>query len=174
MKKPISLWQFAGFAFVAVVGVLLHFLYDLTNQNILFAPFSAVNESTFEHLKLLFFPMFAFAVIQSFFFKDFKNFRCVKLIGISVGLILIPVLFYTVNGVFGTSPDWLNIAIFFISAAVSFIVETRLFKNPSKVCKPSLLCFIIICIIAVLFVLFTFFTPHIPFFEDPLSRTYGI
>ena len=32
-------------------------------------------------------------------------------------LVLIPVLFYTLNGVFGTTPDFVNITIFFVSAA---------------------------------------------------------
>lgn len=36
---------------------------------------------------------------------------------ILLGLVLIPVLFYTYNGVFGKSPDWINTAIFYFTAA---------------------------------------------------------
>lgn len=174
MKRELSLWQFAGFALSSLGGTLLHFLYDWTNENILIAPFSGVNESTWEHMKLLFFPLFIFALIQSRFFKEYENFWCVKLAGIVTGLVLIPVLFYTYNGVFGKSPDWVNIAIFFISAAAAFLLETRLFKKDCLHCKRPWLAFGSICLIGVLFVVFTFATPQIPLFQDPLTGTYGI
>ena len=59
MKRDLSLWQLVGFAFTALGGTLLHFLYDWTNNNIV-AAFTAVNESTWEHMKLLYFPLFFF------------------------------------------------------------------------------------------------------------------
>lgn len=174
MKRDLSLWQFAGFVVTALGGTLLHFLYDRTNQSLLIAPFSGVNESTWEHMKLLFFPLFIFALIQSRFFKEYESFWCVKLTGIATGLVLIPVLFYTYNGVIGKSPDWINIAIFFISAALAFILETWLFKNDILRCRSPQLAFSAILLIGVLFVLFTFATPQIPLFRDPITGTYGI
>ena len=89
MKLKLLRWQLAGFAVTVLGGVLLHFLYNWMQQSILIAPFSSVNESTWEHMKLLFFPMFIFALFQSQFFKEFKNFWCVKLVGILTGLVLI-------------------------------------------------------------------------------------
>ena len=115
MKRTIGLWQLMGFAVTSLGGTLLHFLYDWLNKSALVAPFSGVNESTWEHMKLLFWPMFIYSIVQSFFCKDRKDFWCIKLRGILLGLILIPIIFYTYNGVIGRSPDWINIAIFFIS-----------------------------------------------------------
>ena len=43
---------------------------------------------------------------------------------ILLGLALIPVLFYTYNGVFGHSPDWVNISIFYLAAAGAFLLES--------------------------------------------------
>ncbi len=174
MKKDISLWQYTGFVFTAVFGTLLHFLYDWTGGSLLTAPFSAVNESTWEHMKLLYFPMLAFALIQSHFFRARRDFWCVKLAGILTGLALIPILFYTLGGVFGGTPDWLNIAIFFISAAIAFLVEARLFKGDGLPCRAPFLAVAIIVLIGILFVVFTFWTPQIPLFRDPLSGSYGI
>lgn len=173
MKRSISIWQLAGFGFTSLLGTLLHFLYDLTGGNTVAALFSGVNESTWEHMKLLFFPMFFFALVQSRFFREYENFWCVKLIGILVGLMLIPVIFYTYNGVIGKSPDWVNISIFFVSAAIAYFVEARLFKRNFK-CKSSKTSFAIICIIAVLFFVFTFATPRIDLFKDPINGSYGI
>ncbi len=174
MKKDMTLWQYAGFVFTAVLGTLLHFLYDWTGGSLLVAPFSAVNESTWEHMKLLYFPMLVFALIQSRFFRERKDFWCVKLAGILTGLVLIPALFYTLGGIFGRTPDWVNIAIFFISAAIAFLVEARLFKKDSPNCRAPFIAFAIIVLIGVLFVVFTFWTPQFPLFRDPLSGSYGI
>lgn len=173
-KRNRSLWLLAGFVATSLGGTLLHFLYEWTNRNILIAPFSSVNESTWEHMKLLFYPMFMFAVIQGRKFKDCKNFWCAKLAGIATGLVLIPVLFYTYNGAFGKSPNWINIAIFFISVVLAFILETRILKTDSFQCKAPRLAFAIICLIGLVFVVFTFATPQIQIFEDPLTGTYGV
>ena len=174
MKQKIRLWQLVGFAMSVLCGTLLHFLYDWLDGAIWIAPFSGINESTWEHMKLLFWPMLIFAFIQSFFFRDFQDFPCVKLKGISLGLIMIPILFYTYNGVIGKSPDWLNIAIFFICAAVAFIYEARLLERDKASCKNPKLAIALLCAIAVLFVVFTFATPEIGIFKDPLTNTYGM
>ncbi len=174
MKQTVPLWQFAGFSLTTLGGTLLHFLYDWTNKSIVAALFSGVNESTWEHMKLLYFPLFLFALIQSRFFKDVTHFWCIKLAGISTGLALIPVLFYTYNGVFGKSPDWVNITIFFVAAAIAFLLETLLFKREKTLCKHSRLAFLVICLIGISFVVFTFITPIIPLFQDPITGTYGI
>ena len=174
MKRNLLLWQFSGFALSTLGGTLLHFLYDWTNKSVLIAPFSGVNESTWEHMKLLYFPLLFFALVQSRFFKEYENYWCIKLVGIVTGLGFIPVLFYSYNGMFGKSPDWLNITIFFISAAMAFLVETWLFNKDNLRCKRPWLAFGIMCLIGVLFVVFTFATPKIPLFKDPLTETYGI
>ncbi len=174
MKKSINLWQFLGFAVTSFGGTILHFLYDWTGQNTISAFFSGVNESTWEHMKLLFWPMFLYAAVQSFFFKDYKGFWCVKLKGILLGIGLIPILFYTFNGVIGKSPDWLNISIFFVCTAISYIYETKLFKSNETQCKYLKPAFAVLCIIALLFIVFTFFTPKIAIFKDPLTNTFGI
>ena len=173
MKQASSLWQLAGFALTTLGGTLLHFLYDWTDGSILIAPFSGVNESTWEHMKFLFWPLFLFALIQRLFFKDQKNYWCVKLTEILLGLALIPVLFYTYNGVFGKSPDWINIAIFYITALLVFLFEWWTFKNNRLQCKYQRLSFAAICLIGVLFAAFTFAPPQIPLFQDPISGTYG-
>ena len=170
MKPNLSLWQLGGFSFTALSGTILHFLYDWTNQLVFVAPFSAINESTWEHMKLIYFPMVIFALIQSRYFLEYKNFWCIKLCGILLGLVTIPVIFYTYNGVLGKSPDWVNISIFFISAAITFLLEWRLLKINTLLCKRLWLPFAIICLVGVLFIVFTFITPKIPLFYDPLTK----
>ena len=175
MKRSVAVWQFLGFGFTSLGGTLLHFLYDFTDNSILAAPFSGVNESTWEHMKLLFFPMFVFSIFQSFFFtKEHSDFWCVKLKGTLLGLLLIPVLFYTYIGIFGISSDVINISIFFISAAIAYFFETRQFKKDEEHCPFSVAAFACLCLIGLLFVILTFRPIQIPLLKDPVTGTYGI
>ena len=173
MKQSVGLWGLLGFAVTSFLGTLLHFLYDWTGGAVWAAPISGVNESTWEHMKLLFFPMLLFAVVQSFFFRGRENFWCVKRSGLLLGLVLIPVLFYTYNGVIGPSPDFVNIAIFFVSAAIAYLYETKRLLGRDTPCIPALAISSLV-VLAVLFVVFTFRTPTIPLFRDPITGGYGI
>ena len=174
MKTKIGLWQLVGFAVTSLGGTLLHFLYDWLGEAVWIAPFSGVNESTWEHMKLLFWPMLAFAAVQSFFFKDRGGFWCIKLRGILLGMLLIPVIFYTYNGAVGRSPDWLNIAIFFVAAAGVYVYEARLFESGGVKCGSPKWAVAALCGLAVLFAVFTFVTPEIGLFRDSLTGRYGI
>ena len=174
MKKSVWLWQLVGFAVTTLGGTLLHFLYEWSGKSVWVAAFSGINESTWEHMKLLFWPMLIYAAVQSFFFKDYDGFWCVKLRGILIGLVSIPIIFYTYNGVIGKSPDWINIAIFFVSAAIAYAYEAKRLKSENTHCKSKKLAFIGLAIIALLFIVFTFITPELNIFKDPTTQTYGI
>lgn len=174
LKKNLFYWQFAGFAFSSFFGTLLHYLYEWTGQSIFVAPFSGVNESTWEHMKLLYFPLVVFALVQSFHFREYPNYWCVKLWGVMTGLLSIPVLFYTINGMFGKTPAWVNIAIFFVSAFFSYLVESIIFLHGERAGRWKTIAFSVIAIIGVLFVVFTFSPPEIPIFLDPVTGTYGV
>ena len=174
MKRSIGHSQLLGFALTSLGGTILHFVYEWLGEAIWIAPFSGVNESTWEHMKLLFWPMFIYAIAQSFFFGKAENLWCIKLRGILLGLLSIPVLFYTYNGVIGKSPDWINILIFFVAAAISYIYETRLYNSQKLTCRSPKWAIAILCLIALLFVIFTFATPTINIFKDPLTGAYGL
>lgn len=174
MKKSMFYWQVVGFFFTIALGVLLHFLFDMTNQNIIAALFSAVNESIWEHMKLLFYPTVLFAVLESRFIEqEYETFWCVKLKGILLGLVLIPMLYYTYTGIWGTSVDWFNIAIFVIAVGVVYWVETRRFQEDKKCLLRTEAAVGVLCVIALVFTVLTFVTPKIPLFEDSVTGTYG-
>ena len=174
MRSTVALWQMAGFIFTAVVGTLLHFLFDWTGGNVIVALFSAVNESIWEHMKLLFYPMALFALLEyRAWGREVAQFWRVKLLGIFLGLALIPVLYYTYTGALGVEADWFNIAIFFITAALVYRLETR-FLGRDIAGTPRLWTGLaLLCLMSLLFTVLTFRPPHIPLFQDPLTGTYG-
>ena len=168
MKKQIPYWQTAGFIFTAIVGTFLHFLFDLTGGSTAAALISATNESIWEHMKLLFYPMFLFAIVEYFCWgKEIPGFWTVKLWGMLLGLLLIPVIYYTYTGVSGMNVDWLNIAIFFLAAGAAFYLESKLFPKPLPFSLSNAAAFGIFCLLAVTFTVFTFYPPSLPLFQSP-------
>ena len=176
MRKSFVRWQLAGFIFTGISGVLLHFLYDWSGKNRLAAAFSAVNESTWEHMKLLFFPMLLFSAVEyPFVGEEYENFWSVKAVGTLTGLLLIPALFYTWNGVLGPSPDWVNITIFFIAAAMVYWLELRLsarLTGAGKLWQGVALALLLA--LAAVFILWTYTPPRLPLFRDPVTGGYGL
>ena len=174
MRRTAWIWALLGFAVTVFGGTVLHFVYDWLGGAVWVAPFSGVNESTWEHMKLLFWPMLAVAAVESRFFGGYPGFWCVKLRGILIGLSLIPVIFYTYNGAVGKSPDWLNITIFFVAAAAAFIYEARAMGKRGK--RPCLKWLSLGAMLAIgaLFVIFSFYPPHLGIFRDPANGTFGL
>ena len=174
MRKSIPSWQIAGFVFTSAAGTFLHFLFDLTDENLAAALFSAVNESIWEHMKLIYYPMLLFAVVEYYVWgKEIKNFWCIKLTGILLALVLIPSIYYIYTGILGKSADWFNITIFFIAAAAAYKAETGLFLNSEKCRLSGGVAAALIFLIGVVFTVLTFYTPQIPLFRDPVTGTYG-
>ena len=174
MKKQISFWQMAGFIFTAVLGTLLHFVFDWTGGNSVAALFSAVNESIWEHMKLLYYPMLIFSLIEyRAWGRDEPRFWCVKLLGTLFGLLIIPSLYYTYTGALGVEADWFNITIFFLAAAGSFWLETKLLQSDFSCLWGKKRSFFLLLSITALFIMLTFVPPQIPFFRDPLTGSYG-
>lgn len=162
-----------GFLFVAVLGTLLHFTFDWLGQNPVIGLFSAVNESTWEHMKLLFFPALLFFLIE---YKKHgtasRDLLIARTLGLLCGLAFIPVSFYTYTGMIGRSFTVLDIAIFFVSVFLTFRISNRLLQHPQRL--TTLTAVIILFVLLALFFVFTFFPPHIQLFLDPVTFTYGI
>ncbi len=174
MKLSINKWCVLGFLFTVAGGTLLQFMYEWSGKADVVAPFSNVNESTWEHMKLLFYPTFLFAIIQIFFFGNRKDYWYIKLKGTILGLALIPGIFYLFNGIIGPSNDVINIMIFVISVLAVYIYEARLFKEENQIYMVNRNAIIAFFVIAILFGVFTFVTPELGIFLDPTSNTYGI
>lgn len=178
MKQSLGKRKIAGFLFVSVSGTFLHFFYDLTGKRVAAALVSAVNESIWEHMKLIFYPMLLFSAVEQRYVPDIPDekevIRGSSLAGILLALLLIPVLYYTYTGVLGVSADWFNITIFFLAAGAAYYLSYRMEKgNAIRGIGPGLWWFVMV-LIAGTFTVATFYPPGIPLFRDPLDGHYGI
>lgn len=174
MKKD-KLLKFTIFSgiFVMIFGTLLHFTYEWSGNNMFVASFSAVNESTWEHLKLLFFPMLLTTIIGYFHIgKDCPNYWCARFLGILVAILFTIVFFYTYTGVIGTNFAFVDISIFFVAVVLGELVSYKILKSNFS-CNNYFSIFLIIALF-ICFITFTYFTPEIGLFRDPVTGLFGI
>ena len=124
-KKTIT-----AFFIISILGTLGHFIYKWTGDNKFVGYIFSVNESTWEHLKLLFFPTVFYSVFEYFFAKEKpENYIPAVVISVVCGMITIVALFYTISGVIGYNIDFLNIAIYYIGVAVMLYKRNKLIKE---------------------------------------------
>lgn len=163
--------EIIGFFCVSVVGTLMHFAYEFFHFNPFVGLFAPVNESTFEHLKLLLYPMLVYTYVEYYILKNkgytkSDSFICAKTIGIISGIISIVMLFYTYLGVLGFNVDFVNIAIYFIAVLIAFYLSYTITIN-KKQDNHSQQCLFILAIIVILFLLFTIYPADIGLFREP-------
>ena len=145
----------AGMLFTLLFGNLLHFVYDWTVQAGWAAYLSAVNESTWEHMKLLAVPWLVWTVVT------IAANRCAasvlpRAIGLLAGLAAIPALFYTYTGILGKSVGVVNILIFQAAVLLAYFVSASLQKSARLSSVPFQILGILLHLLAAL--AFLFFT----------------
>ena len=176
MRKRLFFWELAGFLWTVAAGTLLHFLYDWSGGSPLAAAFSGVNESTWEHMKLLFFSIFLFSVVQvCVLARNYPNILAVRAVSTLMGLVLIPILFYTYSGVLGYYLDWANIGVFVLAALGAFLLDFRLLRK-GRLNAPwmQIIGLLLLWGLAFLFVWCTFHPIQLALWQDPVTGQFGI
>jgi len=175
MKKIILKWEAIGGVIVIISGSLLHFTYLWSGKNKVVAAFSAVNESTWEHLKLAFWPSFVLAVIGYFVVgKNIKNFCYAKALELYLAPLLIISLFYGYTAILGYNLLPFDIGIFvfavILAKAASYKVQVSRFSS----FLPNMVYIIMSLTLAAAFIYFTYDPPWNFLFLDPVNGNYGI
>lgn len=89
-----------GFIFIVILGTLAHFIYDWSNHNKYLALLVAVNESVWEHMKLVVLPSLLWLLIEIPFIGSNSNFMIAKCVSLLTMLIFIPCAFYCYKAIF--------------------------------------------------------------------------
>jgi len=177
-------WAAASGMVACISGILLHFAYEWFGGT-LWAVLGAVNESTWEHLKLLFWPVTAMTLIEYVFYgKNMQGFIQAKFISLLLGMALIVTAFYTYYGVLGFHFLAADIAVFIVGIAVSYCITVYLMEGIERNAEKSgiltssafgaIWAWEGIVLLAMIFIVFTYAPPHIGIFLDPVTGGYGI
>lgn len=159
-----------AFFVIGIAGTLGHFLYKWTGENMLVGLIFPINESTWEHLKLLFFPTVVYSVAEYFIGSQKpENYLPAVAISVICGMLSIVTLFYTISGIIGYNVDFINISIYFISIIVMLCKKRKIITSGKYSSKNSKLFFGgVLAVIALLFVVFSLYPPSIGIFTPPI------
>ncbi|MGM0366500.1 MAG: DUF6512 family protein [Actinomycetota bacterium] len=174
-KKHILAWEISGVLFIFLFGALFHFIYELSGDAGWAAVVGAVNESTWEHIKIGFWPALIFAAIEFFVFgRRIRAFLFAKAVSFLAIMGLIIVLFYGYKYILGQHYLFLDILVFFIAILVAQIVSYRLMvmQKYNLWIRVAGITLIILQIAA--YSLFSYFPPHMELFRDPVFNGYGL
>lgn len=156
-----------GIIFVSVLGTIFHFIYNLSGKSLLVGFISPINESTWEHTKLLFFPMvFYYLIWGKRVSHKYPAFLSAMAFGALIGILLIIVIFYTYTGILGYNLAVIDILSFYISVCAAFYIALRCTISGS-IGKYKNILVVLVGIVFVLFVIFTVFPPNLPLFISP-------
>lgn len=171
LKKEILAAVFVFFA-----GSLLHFVFDWSGRIPAVGLISPVNESTWEHLKLLFYPMLIVTAVQYIFRKNRRpDLLFGKAMGILAGCAAILVIFYSYTGIVGQNFLAADILVFALGTLVAFLVDYYILsseKYQNSCCQYA--GGILLLFMLALFFVFTLYPPQIALFQDPVTGGYGI
>ena len=112
-----------GLLVVLAAGNLLHFVYDWTGQSPIAAPLAAVNESTWEHMKLFITPWVLWSLVECIALRGHGALLPARGLGLLTGLAAIPALFYTYQGILGRGIMWVDVLIFQLAVLLAFWVS---------------------------------------------------
>lgn len=173
--KNLSIW---GAVFVIIAGSLLHFVYGWSGNNFVVGLFAPVNESPWEHMKLVFTPMILFGFVDFYYLKSKVTNYCFALLKeIGIGIVFILAVFYIYTSIVGHSILAVDISSFVIAVILAkymgYIFLTETFKKYEFRGLNTISAILLIAIFA-FFIYATLNPPHLNPFLDPVTNTYGI
>ena len=165
--KKLKSYIIAGIIFVSIAGTLLHFAYEFSGRNSLLGLFVPINESIWEHTKLIFFPM----LIYSFYLNKnlLPDYPCINssmILGEISGVISIIALYYTYSGIIGFNLAVIDISIFYISVISAFYIayKSTLFCTLNN---HKTILYFSLTVLFFMFICFSINPPKIPLFISP-------
>ncbi len=171
----ISPWDISFLATLLVIGSLTHFVYQWLGKPLLAGLIFPTNESTFQHLKLLFTPASVFFTLQFFTTETYNmGFMLSRLVAMIFGMLAICSFFYTYTGIIGDNYLLLDI-LAFVVGVVATLIFYRMFDSSAMFdfTYSNAIGLVGIIILFIAFALFSVYPPKIPLFFDPATSSYA-
>ena len=169
-------YNWLGILIICLLSIPLHFLYEWLGENPVIGVFTPINESIWEHLKLVFWPLLVWWGVGYLIFKDKKNLSPTRWLTAGTASIFISMLFivgwyYTWVYALETESSIIDIGSLFLAVPLSQLIAIHLYKVVKPRTVYLVLSSVIVVILAGLFVWFTFNTPDLPLFIPPSQQT---
>ena len=164
MKKR----YFINTCLIFLLCSILHFGYSLL-PSFITSLFFPVNESIFEHMKLIFTSSIVYTLLSNYFYKYDKVLLLSYLRGMFTILVLLAIYIPVKNLLGEILP--ITLIILFLSILISEIITFKIYKNNEFL---NIIAFILIIISYIVFIYFTYHPIKNSFFIDPKTNKYGI
>ena len=170
-------WIYIGIPVLFVAGAFMHYFYSLSRKNVLVGLIAPVNESVWEHLKLIFLPMIlwwsVYYIIKGQELGIDKNrWFTAGLVSLVVSMIGIFFLYYFYVGAFGIESVIIDISILLVALFVGQMLSFHIYKHFEGIDVHFVI--LIVAMIFCVLVICTFNPPHIPLFKEKKTGVYGI
>ncbi len=174
--KEISISKIAiiGFFFISILGTLSHFIYGWSQNNILIGAIFAVNESVWEHLKIVIIPSFIWLIIEYFIRYEKVNFFTSKIISFLTTMALIISVFYGYKLLIGKDDLLINIISFYFSIAAGQYISYKIMNSKKLPNIFESISKLLLVLLFISFIIFTYIPPKLELFRDPPTDGYGI
>ncbi|UCC18368.1 MAG: hypothetical protein JSV62_09650 [Promethearchaeota archaeon] len=175
MKKTVLYWEIIGIIFIVLIGALFHFMFELSNYWRPLGAIFPVNESVWEHLKLPYWPLIIFSLIEyGFIRKDANNFILGKTISFIIAISTIMIIFYSYTAIFGVELLIVDILSFVLGVIIGQIVSYKIITTDRLSMWYANTSWIIFIGFGIMFAIFTYFPPNLLIFQDSETGLYGI
>lgn len=158
---------------ISLVGTLAHFLYDISRHNKIVGLFTAVNESTWEHIKIALTPIFLCGLYDGFVYGENPNYFLAKLFALITPIILIPCIFYGYKAIFKKTIFVIDILSFYVVIFLSQFFFKEIVTSPAVPHVVAYLSAVGVFVIFGAYTLLTLMPLKLTIFKDPISKRYG-
>lgn len=172
-------WILLGVPVLFIAGFFMHNIYEWSGKSAIAGIFAPVNESTWEHLKLTFWPTLLWWIAGFILFnKDGRISANQWFTSCTVAELVCPVVilcfYYTYTGAFGIDSLILDIFSLFLALTMAQGLAHHFYKYAHLKGYNLYVSFALLILIAITFAVLTFVPPHIPLFKDSTTGKYGI
>lgn len=168
-------WRLTGIIIITILGFVLHYLFSWTDGSKIVGLFVPVNESVWEHLKLGYWSLVLFSIIEYLPIKNnVRNYYLAKTLGVLSLEMTIVIIFYGYTFIAHKQILLIDILAYILGVIACQYLTYKVFRcEPFSVLMNSISLAMFISL-AVLFGVMTYYPPHIALFTDPRNKTYGI
>ena len=171
LKKlsPSEKWILLGIPAIFIIGSIFHFIYEWTGKNIIVGLISPIDESIFQHIKLIVIPIICWWTLY-YYLKGKKDSISAEkwfagaLLSLLTAIILIPSIFYLYTGALGIESLIVDILILLIALIFSQLLGLHFYRYSKGFDTTIVLCAFVFLI--VLFAILTLYPPNFPIFID--------
>lgn len=163
-----------SFIVISIIGTLFHFLYDWSNHNKIVGLFAAVNESTWEHIKIALTPTLLWGLIDGFLYGANPNYFLAKSMSLLIIIVVIPVLFYLYFAILKKHVLIIDILIFYIAIFSGQFLFYFILEGPVIPYIFSYIGAILLFLIFGFYMTATLLPLKNFLFKDPITKKYGL